>query len=1502
MTSQNVYLRAVGIKTSGSDIDSSPDGSNGVDIADNVVLNKEGLWEPRRGQATHSPAFTTTPLSYLSSYRDYLLTQGGDSAWLWSLEGQSGTSAFSGSVPSLLEGTFTAPSSGRFSAVESNSNLYMNTAEKVLRLDSPTGTVMDAGVPGALNVYIPNDDTNGPFEGVTKAAGTAIPGDSQLAYRVLFGLRDANNTLHYGSPSGRGIVVSPSITVQAGAVTRSGTVATVTYANHPFKVGEEVTLGPSDTSPFTAGNYTIQTVTAGVSFTITVANTGAAANTIPLTIKRTPRNVQIETVIPDGVTSGAFFYQIYRSPSSGSAGVSPSDELGLVYEAPVPQAVALAFLERTTTTVTATTAAPHSFSAGSTIRLPTGLAGASAALAAIGANVGASSINAGASWTSRTQAQDIRKVAWNGSVFAGVGNNAATSSPDATTWTSRTPAVASRNWTGLTYGSAFVAVAPGILTSNNTTNIASSSTTTASSSNTRTLTNVTPGTTVVTDLVLYNQSDSTQRNVTYTCSYRVNGGAWTQMSTTTWTVDISETRNVSVNSGALPLTGTIDIKQDLAVASIASWPQIEVGDGVFVDPTIRVTIDTTTYTGVASRAMTSSNGTTWADGGALPFANNDVYSLVGFNGSSYVALGTAVSGATTNYRTASSSDGSTWTANATTSILADKTISGLASNGLSLMVAVGDNRSLYSTDSGVSWTQGSIPSGVYHAVIWAPHLSLFVAVGAGVSAVSSDGINWTSTSAGLPAGETFYSLSLDGNTLVATGVSTGTGGCATSTDGSTWTSRVLPAGTYYAVASSPAASIAAGFYVVTENTDSTHFKFTTSNSGAISSTATSQVVVPVTVGVIDSVPDSLLGQSLYTNQNQQGIAQSNTIPPASLDICKYRNTMFYAAPLRAPSITVSLLAAGSPKGVQSGDKLTFANGSFVTAGSTEDAANRVFKVVTDTGSASLNITKTVSSIINTINRNSSALGVTAIDVSTEGGPPGQFALIANSPTSSVSVSFSANTMAWSPAQGLTKAPQRDLNVLAFSKLDQPDAVPVLNTYRVGSSDKAILRAVALRDCMIVFKEDGVYKLTGSSPDDFQIQPFDLTLRLLAPESAVPLSNNIFAFTNQGVVQVSDTGVTIVSLDIENLLAPLVAPSMAATTKRLAFGVAYESDRTYSLWLPSSTTDSQATYAYVYSIYTQAWTRRTDSYRFGFVSPIDNRLWTVSDTSICRERKNLDRTDFADDLLSISLTATSVLDTRVALDDVTQVRAGDVLFQPIPEPVLNTYLPESWQPNASYPLNYTVGIYTYGNAHWVATTGGTSANGETGDHVLDEVTWPTPPVDGYSFADGTVVWTFVANTTNEATEDVWAVVTSVDTANSLVYIDREASFYAGSADIYLYEGISCSIVWAPDFGQNPGAKHHWREISVLFKDASFSQAYASFSSDLSTTTELVGMTASDLGISLTSTAQNRNIRVLVPREKARGSQLRIGYQQASAWYPFQIQGMSLLFHSYERVSK
>lgn len=208
------------------------------------------------------------------------------------------------------------------------------------------------------------------------------------------------------------------------------------------------------------------------------------------------------------------------------------------------------------------------------------------------------------------------------------------------------------------------------------------------------------------------------------------------------------------------------------------------------------------------------------------------------------------------------------------------------------------------------------------------------------------------------------------------------------------------------------------------------------------------------------------------------------------------------------------------------------------------------------------------------------------------------------------------------------------NGLAYSEYGEPDAVPLPNYLSAGSANYRILRLVTLGDTLFLFKEEGIWILTGDSPETFSRREFPTPAKLLAPDSLVVLGNSIYALTDQGVMVITESGAQVISRPIEGDLLPLYSgnATMLATLKSVAFGVAYETEREYHLFLPSTSSDTYATQEYVYNYATGAWTRWTKAATCGYVLPGSDLeyLGKATANAALVERKGRTVTDYQDE--------------------------------------------------------------------------------------------------------------------------------------------------------------------------------------------------------------------------------------------------------------------------------
>jgi hypothetical protein len=181
---------------------------------------------------------------------------------------------------------------------------------------------------------------------------------------------------------------------------------------------------------------------------------------------------------------------------------------------------------------------------------------------------------------------------------------------------------------------------------------------------------------------------------------------------------------------------------------------------------------------------------------------------------------------------------------------------------------------------------------------------------------------------------------------------------------------------------------------------------------------------------------------------------------------------------------------------------------------------------------------------------------------------------------------------WTPdlLAGVTSDNERGVNYVYYSLPGEPEAVSAANFIPVGTGGKAIRRIVPQRDRLLVFKDEGTYAIYGDFP--FQVSLIDDTVQILAPDSAVAIGSTVMLLSDDGVMAVTDGGIQMISKVIDSTLKPYWASPYRDITATGAFGVAYESEKVFALFLPSLGITGYEAKAYVFGLESQAWTTWT----------------------------------------------------------------------------------------------------------------------------------------------------------------------------------------------------------------------------------------------------------------------------------------------------------------------
>lgn len=424
-----------------------------------------------------------------------------------------------------------------------------------------------------------------------------------------------------------------------------------------------------------------------------------------------------------------------------------------------------------------------------------------------------------------------------------------------------------------------------------------------------------------------------------------------------------------------------------------------------------------------------------------------------------------------------------------------------------------------------------------------------------------------------------------------------------------------------------------------------------------SNNPTAGEITAKSVTFTDATPDSLRGAFLYSNANQEGIQEANSIPPFANDICPFKNFMFYAGIKTKHQLNISLLAVSGSLGLIVNDTITI-NAMVFTGKAATTIASKEFKVST-AGSASQNIDDTARELVKVINQYTSNTTIYAYYVTAYNDLPGQILLesrVLSDTSFSVSVS---RTTAWKLNNGVSTNSNYP-HGLMWSKIQQPEHVPAVHLQLVGNKASYIRRILALRDSLFILKDDGVWRLTGIN-GSWNIEPLDTSTKILSPESAVVLNNQIFALTDQGIVTISDLGVAVISRPIEDKINEITSFNLDKV-KNVSFGVGYETEHKYILSTITSTADTYSTQQFVYNTFTKAWTQWEKPALCGFVNKTDNKLYLAKpdESYILKERKSNTYRDFIDEEL-FGYSVVSSTGYTVVLNIISGLSVGDLIY-------------------------------------------------------------------------------------------------------------------------------------------------------------------------------------------------------------------------------------------------
>jgi hypothetical protein len=404
------------------------------------------------------------------------------------------------------------------------------------------------------------------------------------------------------------------------------------------------------------------------------------------------------------------------------------------------------------------------------------------------------------------------------------------------------------------------------------------------------------------------------------------------------------------------------------------------------------------------------------------------------------------------------------------------------------------------------------------------------------------------------------------------------------------------------------------------------------------------------VVVSDLTPSGVLGTSAlaYFSPSDEGLTETNERPPYGRELCVFDQSLFVANLNEPQRLELRLVATGGTFGLADGDEITFAKfggaGSFMVKGYAGGDAGALgsghFMLFTG-GEVFDDNERTAISIVNAINEHASNDWVHASYVSGFDDLPGLISLeLIQSTYADHSTTFSAfstdHPTAWvpeiGPLTGARSKGERRKARIRWSKQGKPEAFPPGNYVDAGDDDEAVLRCIPLGERVFILKERSLWVLSGSRP--YRCDQVGGPIAFIGADTAAILSGRIFAFTSLGVVAISESGVELVGLPIEEATRAFTGATLSHV-KGHAFGCGDEGGGRYLLLLPEEgDDDGRPTHAYVWNALANAWSHWPKPMNCAAVSPYTGKLHMgatyPSGNRIAVERKTLTRADYQDE--------------------------------------------------------------------------------------------------------------------------------------------------------------------------------------------------------------------------------------------------------------------------------
>ncbi len=589
------------------------------------------------------------------------------------------------------------------------------------------------------------------------------------------------------------------------------------------------------------------------------------------------------------------------------------------------------------------------------------------------------------------------------------------------------------------------------------------------------------------------------------------------------------------------------------------------------------------------------------------------------------------------------------------------------------------------------------------------------------------------------------------------------------------------------------------------------------------------------VTAIDYVPSLMRQDPLYTNPTDgDSELGGNVQPPLCKDMALWNNCVWYANTKSRQRFFLTMLGAGPVTGVQNNDTITIGGTVFTAVTATPAFGTNQFQITTS-GTPSFNVRKTAEALCEVVNRNIPG-GITASYIQASLDSPFGQILLQESAIGGSTLSITASRVqSWLPNLDVTLSTNFEVDeepaTIMFSKPNEPEAVPLVNSLPIGDPSRAIQRVIPMRDSLWVFKEDGLFRVTGNYPN-FSVTQFDKTVRLIGPQTPQVTNGKLFCFSSKGVLAITEAGAQIVSAAIENQIFPAQTyydiGAFSSFSGPGMVGLGIDDLKLYLLGYENRNSGIVTT-TYALATDTGTWVEWPISWRIGSVSPRGRvELFTNPNTAVG---------------------ASTVTNSPVALEryDTTLVTNSALTYADSP-----TVSPSGAFVSTSNTITISAIV---GN---VLTVSGT--HGIVVGDVIYELGGTYPR----------------------------SVVTVVNGAS--VTLASSAGFATGTA--YKLKPVVQSVKWNPYFGSGPEISKQFSEVTLTFQKINANVFTASFSTDSHSTATTSALHSRNYVLYAQPTGIE-SYRLLVPAAQQRAQTLTVGFSCTEAFAYWQAAGFSVM---------